>query len=1352
MRCFLPKLIFIVAIIASAPTSRAADPWDTPFSDNLAAIQEAAGKFQSNKGDTGIIVLFEQHGYVIDSNGRMASTLRKVFRIQNDSDVEDWSSVEQEYEPWHENRPQLRARVITSEGKVHWLDSKTIADSPAQEYDSSIFSDRRVVRAPLPAIAPGAIVEYQIEQRENEPLFDAGVAHRIVIYDFVPIIRFRITIEADKSANLRTASKLIPESFIHRQELGNKTRIECELGPLEARESFEPNLPSDVPYSPYFSFSTGRSWREVAARYSEIVDRQIKVSDLSQFTRGIEVKGDVRKIAAELVARLHREIRYTGVEFGEAAIVPRTPDEVLKRKYGDCKDKAAILIAMLRSAGISAHMGLLSSGAGTDVDVDLPGFGVFNHAIVYVEDKEPFWIDATATNTRVGDLPIQDQGRLALVAADNSQGLIRTPESQSRDNWQKYTIEARMSDYGPGEIQETIEAGGTSETSMRGLFGWETEKEAKEALSKYVQKTHLSKTLGQYAVTKKGDFGEGFKITMRSLRAKRFLTEQDNAYAVIFPNAVFEDLPYPLKPMQGILAETTKPRKHDFVFNEPHSIEYDYRIYPPSGFKVQNLPAPTDVHIGSAAYSSNYRENNNGMIEAIFRFDTGKRRLTAAEFEIMKEGLQQYSSQAPEVITFVSKADEYIALGKAREALNLVKGILEKNPDQPGIRIRFSRLLVTMGAVEPAIAEARKSIEMDKEFGPAWQALGWAYQHDSFGRRFRSGWNPDEAEKCYREAMKLDPEDALSRLDLAIMLEHNKQGERYGKASRLSEAIDLYREILKTVPDPGVKNNLVIALLYSGKYQQAKSELSTEPKPQGAQGLSIVITALSTNSARAIIEAKSAFPEEKVRASVLTSAGIVLMQLRQYSGALDLMRAADKLLNRLDSSWLMSSLEKAKPSDQLVYQADDPRYPVQQILLKAISDKLDPSEVRKLFSKRVDWVRTESELPTFRRMADIYRTLQRMGGGEIKPEVMLDFAVGSLNLKKEGEDGFGYHISDSDEFSRIPSFYVILEDGQYRILGWSRSLGAVGTLILELLEKEDLKSAQRWLDEVVHDLNSIRGTPNRPAVRLLWSGVVESTRGAEAATAAAASLIGQDYVSEKAISLLKDRSSKTKDKMDRAQIDLALCESLEKAQKWGDLLITAQNLSAYQVYENDSFYFTTAALYGLKSWNELSVEAEKQLKKKPDDSRAVRMMATALVNMGKYDEAATYFKKMIGRIMAFDELPYAAWGLMLTGKVDEQVLKEISQFGISNSSDYFYASGALKVLLDRSDEAQKSLDSALDQDEPLNAKTWALRGRILESYGLADEAKAAYEKIQAFKNNDEETDWAIRVLTGRTNR
>jgi transglutaminase-like putative cysteine protease len=61
------------------------------------------------------------------------------------------------------------------------------------------------------------------------------------------------------------------------------------------------------------------------------------------------------------VEKLNREIRYTGIEFAEASVVPRTPAEVLKRKFGDCKDKAALAVALLRAAGIEAHVALLLS-------------------------------------------------------------------------------------------------------------------------------------------------------------------------------------------------------------------------------------------------------------------------------------------------------------------------------------------------------------------------------------------------------------------------------------------------------------------------------------------------------------------------------------------------------------------------------------------------------------------------------------------------------------------------------------------------------------------------------------------------------------------------------------------------------------------------------------------------------------------------------------------------------------------------------------------------------------------------------------------------------------------------------
>src|SRR5206468_3166291 len=232
----------------------------------------------------------------------------------------------------------------------------------------------------------------------------------------------------------------IPEAAIRRKATSTGTQIECELGPLDVRKDFEFGLPADTPGYPYISFSTGKSWQVIAARYENIVDQQIKASDLKAILEGIDLKGSPLSVSARLTAQLHKEIRYTGVEFGEAAIVPRTPGETLQRKYGDCKDKSALLVAMLRAAGLQADVALLNAGFQTDVDDELPGLGMFNHAIVHVAGKRPLWIDATSPETRVGELPLEDQGRQVLIANRDTTGLARIGSSQAGDNQRIHNI------------------------------------------------------------------------------------------------------------------------------------------------------------------------------------------------------------------------------------------------------------------------------------------------------------------------------------------------------------------------------------------------------------------------------------------------------------------------------------------------------------------------------------------------------------------------------------------------------------------------------------------------------------------------------------------------------------------------------------------------------------------------------------------------------------------------------------------------------------------------------------------------------------------------------------------------
>src|SRR6185436_505411 len=91
-----------------------------------------------------------------------------------------------------------------------------------------------------------------------------------------------------------------------------------------------------------------------------------------------------REKAEALVAFARRQVRYVAVEVGIGGYRPGSPQEVLERRWGDCKDKAFLLVDLLREAGIEAWPALLRAGAGNRMDSEFPSPNQFNHAIVAV--------------------------------------------------------------------------------------------------------------------------------------------------------------------------------------------------------------------------------------------------------------------------------------------------------------------------------------------------------------------------------------------------------------------------------------------------------------------------------------------------------------------------------------------------------------------------------------------------------------------------------------------------------------------------------------------------------------------------------------------------------------------------------------------------------------------------------------------------------------------------------------------------------------------------------------------------------------------------------------------------------
>ncbi len=509
-------------------------------------MARAAARIQGEEGDD-VVVLLMEASYSFDEAGRETYSQRLVYRILTAGAHESWSTVEEGWEPWHQARPEIRARVITPDGAEHLLDPATIAENSATRDAADMFEDGRVLRAPLPATRAGAVVEQQVTVRDTAPFFDGGVVRLHSLDPGMPLLHARLTLEAPAAMPLRWVARELPGVSPREEMVAGRRRLTFEARDLDPADDPEPGLPAETPRSAYVAFSTGRSWADLARRYSEIVDRSIRGADIAPFLRAASAgapPASQLETINRILARMSDEVRYTGMELGEGGLIPRTPAETLKRRFGDCKDKAVLLTALLRAADIPAYVALLNADeSDQDVEESLPGFGLFNHAIVVVPGAPAIWIDPTDPYARAGELPVADQGRRALVASPTATGLVRTPEATAAENRQVETREVFLADLGPSRIVETSEYQGAIERDVRALYGLQDGQTVRQALKEYATTAYLAEDLVGVSHSNATDLSAPMRLRVEVKNARRGFTDERNAGVGISPASLLNRLP-----------------------------------------------------------------------------------------------------------------------------------------------------------------------------------------------------------------------------------------------------------------------------------------------------------------------------------------------------------------------------------------------------------------------------------------------------------------------------------------------------------------------------------------------------------------------------------------------------------------------------------------------------------------------------------------------------------------------------------------------------------------------------------------------------------------------------------------
>ncbi len=1327
-----PILLPIAALAMLVAASAAAAPaWEgAPFSADPAALLAEAKATPAPDGED-IQVFIEETTLSFDEQGRRLTRIRTVYRILTEAGARAWANSSLAWSPWYQERPRLEARVISPDGRVSTLDPVTLSEGPAAQGDSDSFSDRRVLRGPLPAIGVGAVVEELAEHREHRPFFEAGSTWRLPLSRQMRTERLRVLVEAPTKLALKVKVRGLALEPV-RQDGDGKRRYLYELDPAPRRVPSEPYSPPEGTDAPYLGVSVGESWEKVAAAYGQIVEAQLADSaDAAEVLKGLgKLPKERKQAAAVLLGWIHGHLRYTGVELGEAALVPRTPRETLSRQYGDCKDLSALLVALLRRAGFQADLALVSSGW-SDVDPDLPGLGDFNHALVRIAANPPIWVEATDPTMAPGDLPSLTRGKRALIAGRQLPALVRIPDAAPADNRSLVVRELQLSELGPSRIVETREVSGTLAAQLR--QGWleSDEEQLEKGQRRYSEAAFLTPQIDSFRHSDPRKIDAPATVRLEVSQARRGYTDEEEAVAVLIPVSLFSWIPSALFSSED--EEGPPPaRRGPFWLPTPYQAELRFKVIPPAGFSARPLPDDVALQkdLGGARFSRAAKIDSSGAVEATFRFEISRRQWSPSEADQLREDILRLESEDQLKVSFERSAAVLLASGKVREALAEYDRLIALHPSEVLHQAQRAEALLVAGFGEAAREQARAAVAMEPKSAFAQQKLGYVLLHDELGRPMRRGFDRDGAILAYRAARELEPDNRWARRNLAVLLEYDADGRRYGPGARLEEAISELQALRSELKSEEMNQNLLIDLLRAGHCDKAREVGRVMPASRERDALLVAAVTCHDSAAAGLKQARGLSPMIEGRRATLESAAASLLSLRRYADAAALLsEAAPGASNETELRTRAAALERARPAAGLTFPDGDPASPLRRLILAGLTN--DRDGVIKVISPRLAQGDAAKELAAGFAAA-ISGASRSFDLQSIPTSAVADLAMANMSVVVEGDDKLGYRLrATRPNSSRETVWYAVPEGKRYLLIAAGDLPWTLGAEALRRLRTGDLAGARRWLE---------------------WSGRAGKLGLASATSATApqleraAALLAADGTDLPVAEL--ERLAKDSSGEERRTLLLALARAHLSQDRFEAALEVLGREKEWAGQGAAVFAMTTSALHKLERTAELESTIAHRLASDETDPAALELSFRLSFERGDFAAADRQGRRLVelGRASAwiFNDL---AWQSLFGARPGPQALED-AQRAVEMSGggrrSILHTLAAVQAELGKGGEARQTLLRSIDAgDGVAEEHDWYVIGRIAEGFGLDELARRAYRRLTPPKDPTPLDTWLL---------
>jgi hypothetical protein len=572
---------------------------------------------------TNAVLIYSENIVTVQPDGKTKEIERKAYKILR-PEGREYGTVE--VFVGHDDKiGSMKAWCIPQQGKDYEVKDKDAVERSAGLEEGEV-SDLKVRSLKIPAADPGNVVGYEIEHQSRP----------FVMQDWwwvqreIPVKEARYTLQLPPGWEYK--SMWVNHSPVESSRSGGNQwtwvvndvpaiRWEREMPPRQglAAQMIVAFLGSGSKQNGFVQWDEMGKWYTglTAGRRDATPEINQQVATLTAGATTPEEK--LRKIADFL----QRDIRYVAIAFGIGGWQPHSASDVFVHRYGDCKDKATLMSAMLKQVGIDSYYVVINTRRGAVSSNTPPQVFWFNHVILAVklpDDAKSSRFAATVDDPKLGRLVIFDptdgktplgdlrgelQANYGLLVSPDGGQLVKMPQLPSISNGiirtGKFQLDAK------GTLQADI-----NETRNGDLARYQRYEQIGVANSRERVKPierEISHSIGMFEVT---------SAKMTGLDA----TEMPFGYAYTFVAPAYAkqagDLLVVRPRVIGIessdlLENMKEPRKFPVIFEGPTKNTDSFEITLPGGYEVDDLPPAVDIEYSFATYHSKTEAAGNKL-------------------------------------------------------------------------------------------------------------------------------------------------------------------------------------------------------------------------------------------------------------------------------------------------------------------------------------------------------------------------------------------------------------------------------------------------------------------------------------------------------------------------------------------------------------------------------------------------------------------------------------------------------------------------------------------------------------------------------------------------------------------